>query len=192
MKLGPKGYEATLARFQELSARLEALRPRPAPRPVPSVRPSPSRPLAGGFVPLDPFSATSVSPDRHGLAAVVRQAAASAGVDPALFEALVEAESGFDPAAVSPAGAQGLSQLMPGTAKALGVADPFDPAQNADGGARYLAQMLREFGGDERLALAAYNAGPGAVRRHGGVPPFAETRAYVERVLAGAARRRGG
>jgi soluble lytic murein transglycosylase-like protein len=149
--------------------------------------------MPGGFAgsaPLDPFGAASVSSDRSGLHTVVETAAVRAGIDPALFAALVEAESGFDPGAVSSAGAQGLAQLMPGTARSLGVGDPFDPVQNADGGARYLAQMLREFGGDERLALAAYNAGPGAVRRHGGVPPFAETQKYVERVLAGAARRR--
>lgn len=143
-----------------------------------------------GNVPVDPFGAASVAPDPSGLHSVVESAALRAGLDPALFAALVEAESGYNPKAVSSAGAQGLAQLMPGTARSLGVRDPFDPEQNADGGARYLAQMLKEFGGDERLALAAYNAGPGAVRRHGGVPPFAETQRYVERVLAGAARRR--
>jgi soluble lytic murein transglycosylase-like protein len=122
---------------------------------------------------------------------MVRAAADKHGLNPALFEALVEQESAFDPRAVSSAGAQGLTQLMPGTARMLGVADPFDPAQSLDGGARYLAQMLREFGGDQRLALAAYNAGPGAVRRHGGVPPFQETQNYVTKILGRVAERGG-
>ena len=106
----------------------------------------------------------------------------AAGLDAAgfarLFETLIERESAFDPKAVSPKGARGLGQLMPGTAADLGIADPFDPISNLDGSVRYLMEQLATFGSVE-LALAAYNAGPGAVRRHGGVPPFAETRAYV-------------
>ena len=106
----------------------------------------------------------------------------AAGLDAAtfalLFETLIQRESAFDPRAVSPKGARGLGQLMPGTAAELGVADPFDPITNLDGSARYLIEQLRSFG-SVGLALAAYNAGPGAVRKHGGVPPFAETRAYV-------------
>ena len=95
-----------------------------------------------------------------------------------LFETLIERESALNPKAVSSKGAKGLGQLMPGTARDLGVADPFDPIANLDGSARYLLEQLRRFGSVE-LALAAYNAGPGAVAKHGGVPPFAETRAYV-------------
>ena len=100
-----------------------------------------------------------------------------------LFETMIERESAFDPKAVSPKGAKGLGQLMPGTAADLGVVDPFDPIANLDGSARYLLDQLRTFGSVE-LALAAYNAGPGAVRRHDGVPPFAETRAYVDWIVA--------
>jgi hypothetical protein len=104
------------------------------------------------------------------------------GVDPALLAAVARAESGLDPTAVSPAGAQGLMQLMPATAQGLGVADPFDPAQAVDGAARLLRSHLDRFGSVE-LALAAYNAGAGAVSRHGGVPPYSETQAYVRRVM---------
>lgn len=100
-----------------------------------------------------------------------------------LFVALVARESAFDPRAVSTAGAQGLAQLMPATAAELGVTDPFDPAENLDAGARYLAAQLQRFG-DVALALAAYNAGPERVLSHHGVPPFAETRAYVAAVLS--------
>ena len=101
----------------------------------------------------------------------------------ALIRGVVQAESGFDPAAVSPAGAMGLMQLMPATAAELGVADPFDIEQNIDGGSRYLRRMIDRFGGDIKTALAAYNAGPGTVRRYNGSVPYAETRRYVERVI---------
>ncbi len=117
-------------------------------------------------------------------AAEINAAAAKHGIDPALLAGLVKQESGFNPNARSAAGAGGLTQLMPATAKSLGVTDVTDPAQALDGGAKYLRQMLDKFGGDERLALAAYNAGPGAVTRFGGIPPYAETKAYVEKVLA--------
>ena len=100
-----------------------------------------------------------------------------------LFVELIRAESAFDPRAVSPKGAQGLGQLMPATARELGVADPFDPEENLDGAARYLGAQLARFG-DVRLALAAYNAGPHRVVEHGGVPPFRETRAYVAKITA--------
>ncbi|WP_299048712.1 lytic transglycosylase domain-containing protein [uncultured Tateyamaria sp.] len=99
-----------------------------------------------------------------------------------LYRANIEIESAYDPQAVSSAGAIGLGQLMPATASVLGV-DPRDWQQNLDGSARYLAMMLSEFG-DVRLALAAYNAGPDAVRRYGGIPPFRETQNHVSRVLA--------
>jgi len=109
--------------------------------------------------------------------------AAAAGVDPALIEAIIAKESGFDPTATSSAGARGLMQLMPQTAASLGVSDAYDPAQNIRGGTRYLRALLDRFGSVE-LAVAAYNAGPSAVERYGGVPPYAETRSYVRSVLA--------
>lgn len=112
------------------------------------------------------------------------------GLDPALLKGLIRAESDFDPNAGSGAGAVGLTQLMPGTAAALGVTDPRDPAQSIEGGAKYLKQQLDAFGGDVTKALAAYNAGPGAVARYGGVPPYAETQAYVQRVQQYAAEYR--
>ena len=114
--------------------------------------------------------------------AAATRAAARHGLDPNLVLAVARTESCFDPRARSVAGALGLMQLMPATARELGVVDPFDPEASLDGGSRYLARMLARFGGDLDLALAAYNAGPGNVVRHGGVPPFAETRRYVERV----------
>jgi soluble lytic murein transglycosylase-like protein len=119
--------------------------------------------------------------------AEIDAAAARNGIDPALLKGLVSQESGFDPSARSGAGAVGLTQLMPGTAAGLGVTDPTDPVQSLEGGAKYLRQQLDRFGGDQRLALAAYNAGPGAVQRFGGVPPYRETQNYVSSVLAKAA-----
>jgi soluble lytic murein transglycosylase-like protein len=115
---------------------------------------------------------------------LINAAAQKYGIDPALLKGLIRQESGFNPKAKSPAGAVGLTQLMPGTAAALGVTNPLDPAQAIDGGAKYLAQQLKAFGGDPRKALAAYNAGPGAVQRYGGVPPYAETQNYVRSVMA--------
>lgn len=129
--------------------------------------------------------ATPVSTPRRSdaLSPLFAEASALTQVSAELIEAVAWTESRFNVAAVSPKGARGVMQLMPGTARMLGV-DANDPAQNIRGGAAYLADMLRQFGGDVVLALAAYNAGPGAVRRHGGVPPYAETQAYVEKVLS--------
>jgi hypothetical protein len=117
------------------------------------------------------------------LAAMAIAAARRHSLDPDLVRAVVAVESGFRPDAVSPKGAQGLMQLMPYTARALGVKDSFDPAANLDGGTRYLRALIERYGGDVTRALAAYNAGEGAVARHGGVPPYPETLAYVRKVL---------
>jgi len=121
----------------------------------------------------------------------IRAAAAVHGVDEALVRAIMHAESWFNPAAVSHAGAQGLMQLMPATQARFGVADPFDPLANISAGVAYLAVLLDEFDNDWELAVAAYNAGETAVRLHAGIPPFAETREYVRRIRILRMRYRG-
>lgn len=153
----PSGMRQALERINQLQARLGAFT---APQPNPS------------------------SPDSAGsFKGAFDQAAARHGLDPSLVQAVIQAESGGDAHAVSPVGAMGLMQLMPGTAKDLGVHNPFDPVQNVEGGTRYLAEMLEKFGNVPE-ALAAYNAGPHAVEKYGGIPPYPETQHYVKRVMA--------
>jgi soluble lytic murein transglycosylase-like protein len=118
---------------------------------------------------------------------LIEEACARYGVDPALLAGLIEQESHFDPTVGSGAGAQGLTELMPETAASLGVSDPHDPAQSIFAGARLLSEKLSEFGGNTELALAAYNAGSGAVRQYNGIPPYPETQEYVQKVLGYAA-----
>jgi soluble lytic murein transglycosylase-like protein len=134
-----------------------------------------------------PVGATAPSTAASAYVPLIEQAAARNGVDPAVLYGLIQQESGFDPSATSSAGALGLTQLMPGTASSLGVSEPLNPAQSIEGGARYLGQLLRQFAGNTTDALAAYNAGPGAVQQYGGVPPYPETQQYVSKVLANAA-----
>jgi len=117
---------------------------------------------------------------------LIEQAAARNGLDPAVLHGLIEQESGFNPNATSSAGASGLTQLMPATASSMGVANPLNPAESIEGGARYLGQLMSQFSGNTQDALAAYNAGPGAVQQYGGVPPYAETQSYVTKVLSNA------
>jgi soluble lytic murein transglycosylase-like protein len=133
----------------------------------------------GGFLPL------GVGPhamDVQRLNNIVAVQSRVQGVPASLVHAVIEQESGGDPSAVSSAGAMGLMQLMPGTASAYGVANPFDPEENVAGGVAYLHDLLVRYHGDVTLALAAYNAGSGAVAKYGGVPPYAETRGYVRNV----------
>ncbi len=118
----------------------------------------------------------------HAYRQAIHNAAKRWRLDPALLQAMIHAESAFNPDAVSAKGAAGLMQLMPDTAAAMGVANVFDPQQNIEGGAHYLAQLLTEFGGNVRLAAAAYNAGSLAVKKYAGIPPYPETRLYVQRV----------
>lgn len=132
--------------------------------PVPAVRPKPTTPRE--------------------LDQIVQKTAEKHRVDPRLVRAVIATESNWNAGAVSRKGAQGLMQLNPNTAQELGVADAFDPAQNVDGGVRYLGMMLDRYNGDVHMALAAYNAGPGAVDRSGGIPRIPETQNYVQKVTS--------
>jgi soluble lytic murein transglycosylase-like protein len=120
----------------------------------------------------------------RGFGPIIQQAAQKYGIDPALIAAVIETESKFNPNAVSGAGARGLMQLMPTTARGLGVTDASDPLQNVLGGAKLLGQLSEKYKGNLELTLAAYNAGSGAVDKHGGIPPYGETRKYVPLVLS--------
>lgn len=128
-------------------------------------------------------TSTGTVPDSTPYASLFRAAGEKHGVAPRLLAAVAKQESSYDPRAVSPAGAKGLMQLMPATAHGLGVDDPFDPAQSVDGAARLLRNLIKEFGRTD-LALAAYNAGPGAVHKYDGIPPYPETKDYVRRIMS--------
>ncbi len=134
-------------------------------------------------------TATSTGPGNGAVPyqSLIEESCARYGVEPALLAGLIEQESHFDPTVGSPAGAQGLTELMPETAASLGVTDPHDPAQSIEAGARLLSEKLAEFGGNTELALAAYNAGSGAVQQYNGIPPYPETQEYVKKVLGYAA-----
>lgn len=130
-----------------------------------------------------PRAAISIARSRAEIDQMIEVRARAQSLDPALVKAVVSVESGYDPAALSSKGAMGLMQLMPDTASSLRVEDPWDPDENLRGGTEYLRRLLDRFDGDLELALAGYNAGPEAVERHRGLPPFPETHGYVDRVL---------
>lgn len=125
-----------------------------------------------------------VSNSKEAILGYIEEASEKYNVDSKLIQALIKQESGFNPNAVSKAGAKGLMQLMPKTALSLGVKDAFNPKENIEGGVKYLKQMLDKYHGNKILALAAYNAGPGAVDKFSGVPPYKETQNYVKSILA--------
>jgi len=148
--------------------------------PPPKVEETPQAPRAAGVVPAAQTVAPKTSVD---LDQVVREASARRQIDPDFVSSVIKAESNFYPRAVSPKGAQGLMQLMPGTAAQLGVSDPFDPKANVEAGTAYLSELLDLYNNDPIRALAAYNAGPQRVQQYHGVPPYRETKLYIARIV---------
>lgn len=188
------GLSATLGRVAEIQQKLEALQSPDVTEATDTAPPTPAS-FASAMAeaesaarPVGARKPASLSPTRFD--DLIRTTAAKYGVDADLIHAVVQAESGYKSDCRSEAGAQGLMQLMPSTARSLGVRNAFDPAQNLDGGVRYLRQQIQRFG-EIDLALAAYNAGPGAVSAHDGIPPYRETQAYVKRVMQNLWQRKG-
>lgn len=178
----PSGIETATLRIQEIRQRFEAME---------QATYSPPQTEDANYNTFGRILNSKLSPDkainpttadRTRLEAMVQRQAQKAGLDPELVKAVVQAESGFNPNAVSQAGAKGLMQLMPETAQSLGVRSILNPTQNVEGGTRYLKSLMDRYQ-SVPLALAAYNAGPGAVDRYGGIPPYRETQTYVQRVL---------
>ena len=139
-----------------------------------------------------PVEKASFKNSRENIEGLIEKYAQKNNLDPDFIKAVVKQESGFNPDATSKCGAMGLMQLMPNTAKGLGVTNAYDPEQNIEGGVKYLKSMLNRFNNDHKLALAAYNAGPGAVQKYGDVPPYRETQNYVKNILASYEAMKGG
>jgi soluble lytic murein transglycosylase-like protein len=176
-----------LARIGDIEARLTELG---APSGPSADQTSFAQALAQAGAQACPQKTVARAPNSATYDQLIQAAARRHGVDADLVHAVIQAESDYDPTCRSSAGALGLMQLMPGTASGLGVRDPLDPAQSIEGGVKCLRQQLDKFH-DVDLALAAYNAGPGAVTRYGGIPPYRETQAYVRRVLQTLWQRKG-
>ena len=170
------------------AAEIQGYSVQPDPQPV-AAAPAPQASAAAATQPQHPAQAKIEAAAVPGQTSqksteqIVSEASKLQGVDSDFIHSVIQQESSGNPRAVSPAGARGLMQLMPGTAAQLGVADSFSPEQNVHGGARYLRELLERYHGDAIKALAAYNAGPGAVDRYRGVPPYRETRLYVQRIV---------
>ncbi len=190
-----------LAEISAVQDRIAEITGAPAQYDLSAAAPAFGKALASALAPADnappPYGAPGagsgpapapVAPQQ--IDALVSQNSTAWQVDPSLVKAIIANESGFDANATSRVGAQGLMQLMPSTAQAVGVRNAYDPAQNVAGGTRYLKGLLDRFNGDIRLAVAAYNAGPGAVEKYGDVPPYAETQNYVQNVLGSYAKYR--
>lgn len=181
--LTSQGAQAQIAIVRDVSGRKLFINDN-SPRPKPAAAESSARKTISQ--PATTHSTERSSPvinlDREGADRIVTEAADRHRLDQALIRAVIETESGWNPTALSRRGAAGLMQLLPVTARRFGVNDVFNPRQNVDAGVRYLKTLLGRYNGDLDLALAAYNAGEGAVARHGGVPPFRETRDYVQKV----------
>ena len=181
--LQPKGQDAIQRRMSEIQAKLAQFDGHPGGPDFAAEMQSRMKKIDSSIAPFDPLTGQIGGPDQTALRKMARDAAAKAGIEPELYDSLIEVESSYNPATRSKSSALGLAQLMPDTAKELGVQDPFDPKQNLEAGALYLRQMLDKFGGDRSLALAAYNAGPSAVLKAGGIPTLPETQRYVPNVL---------